>query len=84
MKIKISNKTSKFAKNNKMGIGPCGEGVIYINYHPDISNEKYLYLTAALISLLKEDNPSLMVTALAVVSTSARHDGAIVNFEEKS
>ena len=40
--------------------------------------------TAELISLLKNDNPSLKVTALTVAATSAGKNGAIINFEKKA
>ena len=81
MEVKISKKSRDFAQKNKMRIELCGEGVVHIHYYRGITSETYL--TAMLVSLLKKDNPSLMVTALMSVVTSISSDGAIVNFEEK-
>ena len=81
MEVKVSKKSKDFAKKNKMEIELCGEGVVHVYYYRGISN--VTYLTAALVSSLKKDNPSLMVTALTIAVTSISSDGAIVNFEEK-
>jgi hypothetical protein len=81
MEVKVSKRSKDFAEKNKMGIELCGEGVVHIHYYRGITSETYV--TAALVSSLKKDNPSLMVTALAIAVTSISSYGAIVNFEEK-
>lgn len=84
--VNISKETGDFAWKNKMAIIPCEENVVYIFYYNDICDE--VRLTAKLLSLIKKDNPSLMVTTLSVVTTSvskagASKGGAIINFEGK-
>ncbi len=77
--VKISKEVKDFTWENKMFLVPQEENVVYISYRNDICvyyNEELL--TAELISLIKKDNPSLMVTALHISKK-----GAIVNFEEK-
>ena len=65
--VNVSKEVGDFAWKNKMAIVPCEENVVYIFYYKDIRDE--VRLTAKLISLIKKDNPSLMVTALTVVTT---------------
>lgn len=81
MKINVSPKTKAVADKNEIAICVLEEGVVHLDYYRgarDVTDS-----TAKIVSLLKKDNPSLMVTALTVVVTSINKDGAIVNFEEK-
>jgi len=79
--VKISKETQDFAEKNRMEVIPYGEGVVYIRYYRAIRNEEEN--TAKVISLLKRDNPSLMVTGLVAFVTSICAMGTIVNFEVK-
>ena len=58
------------------------EGVVHLYYYEGISS--VVASTAKVLSSLKKDNPSLMVTDLEIVTTAVSKDGAILNFEEKT
>ena len=81
MKVNVSRKTKAVADEEKIAIGVLEEGVVHLYYYRGARD--VTASTAKIVSLLKKDNPSLMVTALTVVVTSINNDGAIVNFEEK-
>ncbi len=78
MEVKISNKVETFAKNNNMYLSSFGEGVILIDYERGFGDTERL--TAEVISLLKKDNTSLMVTAITPIPVGL---ATIVNFEKK-
>lgn len=82
MKVNVSPKTEAEARERKIAITVLEEGVVHLYYYDGIRN--VVASTAKVLSLLKKDNPSLMVTALEIVTTAVSKEGAIINFEEKT
>lgn len=81
MKVNVSSKTEAIAAERKIAITVLDEGVVHLYYYEGISS--VVASTAKVLSSLKKDNPSLMVTDLEIVTTAVSKDGAIINFEEK-
>jgi hypothetical protein len=82
MKVNVSPKTEAIAAERKIAITVLDEGVVHLYYYEGISS--VVASTAKVLSSLKKDNPSLMVTDLEIVTTAVSKDGAIINFEEKT
>lgn len=82
MEVKITE-AAKVDKYNHIELSHLGEGVVLINYKRNIFGHGGQCMTAEIVSLLKKDNPSLMVTAIEAFVTSGYTTGVIVNFEEK-
>jgi hypothetical protein len=82
MKVNVSTKTKAVADEEKIAIDVLEEGVVHLYFYDGISS--VVASTAKVLSSLKKDNPSLMVTDLEIVTTAVSKDGAIINFEEKT